>query len=367
MRIVVHTDLRYTTRPHPTGVDKHIEQMVGGLARTPGMELSLLAASNQENRNPVVSTLPIRRLPFSWRTATALWTVFGRPVADRWLGPADWVYCPRNDWIPVRCPRYAVTIHGAPELDPELPPLPGVTGRLWALRNRVQYRRMCCRADVVLTVSEFLKRRIVEQFGVAPERVAVVGNGVETAYFEAGQEPCRPATEAPYLLAVGGLNFLDGGDRVIALARELRQRRSDLRIRVAGCQHAPGQVSAARMTGAIDFLGYLPAGPLARQMRGAEALYFPTRYETFGLAAAEAMAVGTPVVTCRSTAMPEIVGEAGLYVPPDDAGATADAVAELRSDSELRARLVARGRLRAATYTWTACVRRLHGELTRRM
>ena len=187
MRITLFTDLRYTTRPAPTGVDKHIAWMANGLSRMPGVDLSQLTAADQANSNPALCGIPLRRLPFSWRMASTLWTLTSRPLADRWVGDADWVYCPRNDWIPLRNVRYAVTIHGAHELDPDMPPLPGLKGRLWAARNCIQYRKMCRHADVVLTVSEFLKSRIVDWFDIDPAQVAVVGNGVDPVFFAAGE------------------------------------------------------------------------------------------------------------------------------------------------------------------------------------
>ncbi len=431
MKITLFTDLRYTTRPGATGVDKHIERMASGLRQQPGVDLTLLAASDQENSNPVLHVIPLRRLPFSWRTCSTLWTTTGHPVADRWVGDADWVYCPKNDWIPLRKTHYAVTIHGAHELDPDLPPLPGLKGRLWAARNRTQYRKMCQRADLILTVSNFLKERIVSWFNADPDRVAIVGNGIDDCFFAAGEAlesgarspepgvrnpesgvrtpepgtrspepgirnpdtghrppnqfplhpppstfPFAPSTlqpsafslqPYPFLLAVGGLNFLDGGDRVIALAKKIQRLRLDLRIKVAGCQHEKGMVERAQVTGVMDLLGYVPSEQLAQWMRGAVALYYPTRYETFGMAAAEAMAVGTPVVTCRSTAVPEIVGDAGIYVDADDPRQALDAIQALQTDAKIRMTHINRGRQRAARHTWAACVERLVRELELRM
>jgi glycosyltransferase involved in cell wall biosynthesis len=362
MNIRVFTDLRFATARTPTGVGKHVLQMSRGLAETPGWKVSLLAAADQARDPGVLSFLPVHRLPLPWKAASALWTLTGRPCADRWCGDADWVYCPKNDWIPVGRRRLAVTIHGAHELDPDMPPPRGPWQRLYRWRNRLQYLRMCRRADVVLTVSEFLRQQVIAWFQAAPEKVVVVGNGVEPVYFQAGERE-RPAGIAPYVVALGGLNYLDGGDRVLAVADELARRQAGIRIVVAGRQHDPRLAAACRANPGVECRGYVPAQELAPLLANAVALCYLTRYETFGLGAAEAMACGTPVITCRCTAVPEVVRDAGIYLDPDNPGAVADAIGALAADAAYRHQQAARGRTQASAYSWDACVRRLRQAL----
>ena len=92
---------------------------------------------------------------------------------------------------------------------------------------------------------------------------------------------------------------------------------------------------------------------LAAFYRGADVFAFPSRYEGFGLPVLEAMAYGVPVITTNVSAIPEVAGEAALYVPPDDDVALAAAIARVRSDPALAESLRARGRARAASMTWT--------------
>lgn len=383
MKIRVFTDLRFVATTTPTGVGKHVYHMARGLADTPGCEASLLAASDQVQNPGVLDFLPIRRMPLPWQAVSVLWTVASRPHADRWCGDADWIYCPKNDWIPLRTKRLAITIHGAHELDPAMPPPASPMQWLYRLRNRVQYMKMCRHADVVFTVSEFLRARICEWFGADPDKVVVVGNGVEPEYFAAGQKrapvdasPASPSLQplpssllpsaSPYVLAVGGLNHLDGGDRIVAVANEIVRRGLGVRIRVAGRLHEQALEGAARAHPRLELLGYVPAQRLAPLMAGAVALLYPTRYETFGMGAAEAMASGTPVITCRSTAVPEIVGDAGIYVDPDKVGETVEAIQSLLGNPEKGAAYAERGRRRATQYTWAACVQRVWQQLVMR-
>jgi hypothetical protein len=84
---------------------------------------------------------------------------------------------------------------------------------------------------------------------------------------------------------------------------------------------------------------------------GAEALVFPSRYEGFGLPVAEAMACACPVITTPLASLPEVAGDAALYVDPDDAASLRQAFAAVR-DPQRRAAMIAAGRLRADALTW---------------
>ena len=90
-------------------------------------------------------------------------------------------------------------------------------------------------------------------------------------------------------------------------------------------------------------------------MRGASALAYTTRYEGFGLPPLEAMVARVPVVASASGAVPEVVGEAALLVPPGDADALAAALCAVLTDDGERRRLVAAGTARAARFSWDAC------------
>lgn len=93
-------------------------------------------------------------------------------------------------------------------------------------------------------------------------------------------------------------------------------------------------------------------------MAGALALVMPSRFEGFGMVAAEAMAAGVPVVAARVDALPDVLGpDGGVLVPPEDAAATADAVARLLDEPRRRAALSAAARVRARRYSWERVAR----------
>ena len=90
-------------------------------------------------------------------------------------------------------------------------------------------------------------------------------------------------------------------------------------------------------------------------------VWFPSRYEGFGLPVIEAMACGTPVVASNASSLPEIAGEAALLVPPDDVEAHLQAICAVLTDSTLHADLAQRGRIRARGFTWSKSAEILKG------
>jgi glycosyltransferase involved in cell wall biosynthesis len=90
-------------------------------------------------------------------------------------------------------------------------------------------------------------------------------------------------------------------------------------------------------------------------------LVFPSQYEGFGLPPLEAMACGTPVITSNTSSLPEVVGEAGLTLPPDQPQAWAEALGRVLDDASLRAELSVRGRHQAARFQWVAAARQVRG------
>jgi glycosyltransferase involved in cell wall biosynthesis len=114
---------------------------------------------------------------------------------------------------------------------------------------------------------------------------------------------------------------------------------------------------------AVDFLGYVddPADvELPRLYAAADVFVLPSLREGFGFVLLEAMASGLPIVASNASAIPEVVGDAGILVPAQDAGALAKALARLIADPEGREEIGRRGRQRVEErYTWDKTVDRV--------
>ena len=102
----------------------------------------------------------------------------------------------------------------------------------------------------------------------------------------------------------------------------------------------------------VVLTGHVPDEDLAALYVGADAFVYPSRYEGFGLPVLEAMCCGVPVVTTTGGALPEVVGQAGLVVDPDDADGLVEAVLAARGNT----RLIVEGYSRAAEFTWARTI-----------
>ena len=196
--------------------------------------------------------------------------------------------------------------------------------------RRQHERRLWRWADCVVCNSESQRRELVESLGVPVPRVAVIHNGVETGRFAPG-----PTLREPVLLNVARLVPKKDHATLLAAFRIVRQRRPDVRLRVAG----DGPLAAKLREAAAD----LPPGSvdwLASRRdpvplyRDCAALVLSSRVEGLPNVALEAMACGRPVVATRVDGIPEVVedGRTGLLVPPGDPGRLAEALLELLAD-----------------------------------
>lgn len=359
MKLGIFTDLRFTSLKTPTGVTKHIVQMVRGLYETEGIEVVVLAAKDQLTtsgnipQNNELSYLEARRLPFNWHFIYWATFFFNTPLFDKYTQDLDLVYSPKNDYLPLSQTRYAVTFHGAHELDLDYPNSRGWLAYLNSMRSRKRYEQMLSQANIVFTVSEFLSKKTVEIFRMEPSKLKVIGNGVEDIFFKKGEK--REYQPKGPFLAVGGLNYLDGGNRIIEFANELYKVNKSREIWVAGNQHDSSLLDIARKLDNIKILGYQTNVQLADTMSKSSALLYFTHYETFGIAAAEAIAVGLPVVTTRTTAVPEILGEAGIYIDPQNIFNSV----MLQLEKEDINDKISIGLEVSKRYHWSSCVQRL--------
>ncbi len=367
IRVAAHVDVRYTTR-RPTGVDKHIARMVHGLATCPGFEVSVIAPRSQlaAGRLPDTSSLhglPVQPIPLSNRWGRLVWSVASFPPIDRYCPGVDWVWSPQELWAPTRHARTAVTIHGSTWFEPNCPD----HDSLWAGWERLRmghfFRRVCAHADLILPVSRYLERFLVDRFGLSKDRSVVIGNGVDKPFFAAGAAAMAGDAGSWYdrdkLLVVGGLNAWDGIDSILAAADALAARLPAVTIDVVGTMDDDRAVTACERRPNIRRLGFRSPEELASMMPGYLSLLYLPNVESFGMVALEAMAAALPVLACRLTAVPETAGEGAWYVDHERPETVADAVVALRDDRGLRGAWVDRGRRRAAGFTWEACIDRL--------
>lgn len=205
------------------------------------------------------------------------------------------------------------------------------------------------RARTVIAVSEAVGSYVVAQGASC----TVVSNGVAPPVPVAGARDELGLATSDF--AVGGVGRLDaqkGWDVLCAAASRVRARAPEARFVVVGDGPDREALAAAGRDADVRFAGYHERA--AGLMAAFDVLAVPSRYEGFGLPAAEAMAYGAPLVAADATALPEVVGDAGLLVDPDDVEGWASAIGGLLDAPRERAALAAAGRERARRYSWSA-------------
>ena len=169
--------------------------------------------------------------------------------------------------------------------------------------------------------------------GVPAERLVVIPNGVDLTRFQSGPQPAGPR---PRVLGIGRLSWEKGFDVLIEACRDLK----DVSLEIVG--EGPMRDALEAMgNGQVRFHGELEE--VAEVMKGADLVVVPSRSEGFGLVALEAMAAGVPVIASSIGGLPDLLGDAGLLVPPGDELALREAIRALLADAPRRADMTAKG------------------------
>ncbi|HMH22009.1 MAG TPA: glycosyltransferase family 1 protein [Puia sp.] len=218
------------------------------------------------------------------------------------------------------------------------------------------------RARLIVTVSETSKRDIVHFLKCPEDKIRVIHNGYDHTHYcrteEKGDRIDQAYGVRNYLLAVGPTyphkNFEILIDAYASLDDNIRKEHP---LVIAGgmktyVSKLKEQVHHAGLDGDIHFLGYVPFECMPSLYREAALLVFPSLYEGFGIPLLEAMACGCPVIVSETSSMPEVCGDAAMYVDPTSKEAISKAIGRLLCDANLREGLRQKGFERAKQFSW---------------
>lgn len=299
------------------------------------------------------------------------------PVPYRWIfGKNDGITQFFNYTIPFGVSGKCVTIiHDIAFLT--YPETVAKRTRQWLGKNLKIY---CQRADVILTVSEFSRQEIHHYLGIPLEKIHVVYNGVDPEqyhpdYSEGRIQEAKAKYNIPgsYILYLGTLEPRKNIETLIRAYQKLltagpsrfgQPPSAFPKLVLAGKKgwlydSIFQLVKEFHLENRVIFTGYVDECDAAPLLCGARMFVFPSLYEGFGIPPLEAMACGTPVIVSDCASLPEVVGDAGLLVPPTDIEKLAESMNRLLKDDQLHTALREAGLERVGQFTWKASAKKL--------
>jgi glycosyltransferase involved in cell wall biosynthesis len=304
---------------------------------------------------PQLDRIAVRQLGPSW-VGLHLWEQVLLPLAC-----GDSMLLNLSGSAPAFKKRQICMVHDAAVFD-----TPQSYQRVFVMWYRWLFRRLARTAQLLLTVSEFSRQRLTHHLRIASDRIALVPNGADhlsslaadpTILSRHGLEPGR------YFVVIGSSN----ANKNHAAARRAVDALeiADVRLVIVGDDHRRVFADTASPAAAARVIqvGRIDDSQMKALLQAAAGLVFPSRYEGFGLPPLEAMSCRCPVIASNAAAVPEVCGDAAIYVGPTDVDAIAAAMRRLLLEPELRDDLAERGACRAAALTWAASAEALVARL----
>ena len=360
MNILSYVHLRNIYRS--TGVGRVARELTEHLASTPGVNLEVLA-------DPLDYKRIIDKVGAPWTSYTyrffnhetsrqqALWYLQNKPAAENYRPDTQVLYCTAESYVPVQKARLVVSCHDAQHFEP------GVhKPSFWLLKQRFKWRllfnRLAEKADMFHMISQYSAERTAHFFPRIKSRLRVIPNAASECFFKPPTETGKQILKAlgidqrPFILVPGGLQHRKNADLILDTWPLLHQMFPDLALVIINhCN--PVYLARAEALGPSCILaGFQEEETLVALYAAAQLVWFPTRYDGFGMPVVEAMASGTPVVSSNTSGIPEVAGDAALLLSPDDPKAHLEAIAGLLQSSTAREQMSRQGRERAQQYRW---------------
>jgi len=360
MRVIV--DYRPALRAR-SGVGEYVHQAMRAFVRRyPDDSLTLFTSSWKDRPDSALASLGSgvrvsdHRLPVS--VLNLAWHRLEWPPVDLIAGGRyDVALSPHPLLLPARGAKQIVTVHDADFLrHPER-----TAGEI-----RRDYPRLAAaharRAARVVVSSPYAAGDVVQQLGVPPERIALCPPGVP----EWRDPPAARRASDGYILFVGTLEQRKNiGGLLEAYGRLVARAPSVPKLVLAGNAGPEAQawleaIGRPPLAGRVDHRGYVKDDDRQRLYSGARALVLPSYEEGFGMSALEAMSLGVPVVAARRGNLPDLVGDAGALVDPEDIESIVAALEALLRDDGFAEAAGRRGIERSRQFTWERTAEALH-------
>jgi glycosyltransferase involved in cell wall biosynthesis len=232
-------------------------------------------------------------------------------------------------------------------------------------RSSLAYRRALMprtlrRAERIITISDFVRHSVHRLLGIPCDRMVTVYHGVQDSSGN-GHLPHDPQLPSKYILFVSALWPYKNAVRLVEAFALLKREQIEHKLVMVGggwesCRREVESVAREKgVREEIILTGRVP--DVWNYYRHADVFVYPSLHEEFGMPVLEAMLAGVPVVTSNRGSLPEIAGGAAVITDVEHPSEIAGALKRVLSDRALRTELVARGRTRAANFTWEKTAR----------
>ena len=366
------------------GYGRHARALLGALVRLDETSRYTFFLDSTENTETLPPQVEARLVGATTPTAMAAAATGHRSIFDLWrmsralsdarfdllLFPTIYSYTP----VFSRAKKIVLIHDVIAETYPQLT-LPRRASRFfWELKTALGRRQ----ADAVVTVSEYSRRGIARHFKLPPERIFVVGEAADPVFRVLDDTRITQPLSAlginahhRYVVYVGGFGPHKNLESLVSVFSRLTAQPAFEAVRLVMVGEYKQevfhsyfgtirrQVEALGLADRVVFTGFLPDEELVVLLNRAAALVLPSLIEGFGLPAVEAAACGCPVIATTESPLPELLGEAGIFINPLASDELEAALKRVLESAELRARMRTDGLAAAGRLTWEAAARQM--------
>jgi glycosyltransferase involved in cell wall biosynthesis len=358
MRIAI--DARFVVRKPRRGIGTYSLHLLRSLVALDS-HINFVLYVDCDDEDGVLPKTPNVRIRQLWPSTYPLWEQFVLPWAVQ-RDEIDLLHTLGNTaplWLPSRTKLVLslmdVMFLQSGEFIPKPTTLYQRAGRLYrAWVSPVNARR----SQAVITISDFSRKDILELIsGVSPQKVVPIHLACDPLFSIANKSESKIA-DRPFLLCLGAKDPRKNTLRIVqAYLHALNNHGLEHNLVISGYANWEGSpahrlVQEARAESRVKFLSFVSVEDLASLYQHATALLYISLYEGFGIPILEAFVSECPVIASNTTSIPEVGGDAAIYVDPSNVSEIEEAVVRLCNDPLLQSQLRIRGRMRAKQFSW---------------
>lgn len=356
--MIIGIDASRSNVKQKTGTEYYSYEIIKGLAAISEDTLRLYS------KTPIEYLKPSKNIQFKEMHFPRLWSQF-RLSLEIFQNAPDVLFEPSHTIPLYHGKKTVVTLHDAgfkyyPELYTPLERFYHNFSMGFSVKH----------ASKIIAISEATKKDLIKFYNADPKKITVIYHGYDKEkFFEAKPTQAKPeeiAKLGKYIYFIGRLEAKKNIRNLVKAYGMFRKNSdNDHKLVLAG---RPGyqfeeimqeiESLPAEIKKDIIRPGYIPDEIMADYLRFADIFAFPSRFEGFGMPLVESMACGVPIVASNTTSIPEIVGDAGLLVGPDDILGLANSFESVANNNDLRKKLIEAGKKRLSLFDWKECARK---------